>query len=76
VALHVMEEKKMAELIVPILPLLLCVRKKGYESGIEMKMGNRVRDSAGVRQEEGKNKGISSLDEIQHLSYRYLVYNP
>ena len=49
---------------------------------------NRVRGSAGVRQEEGKSKGISSvgeqqkerqskgvssLDEIQHLSYRLLV---
>ena len=83
-ALRVMEEREMAEPIVQILPLLPCVRKKGYKSGIEMKKGNRVRDSAGVRQEEGeskgrvakerKNKGISSLDEIQHLSYRYLVY--
>ena len=33
------------------------------------------RDSAGVRQEKGKNKGICSLGEIQPLSYRYLVYN-
>ncbi len=57
-ALHVMEERKMAESIVQILPLLPCVRKKGYESGIEMKKGNRVRGSAGVRQEEGKSKGM------------------
>ena len=75
----------MAEPIVQILPLLYCICKKGYESGIKMKKVNRVRGNAGIRQEEGKsklmvakerkNKRISSLDEIQHLLYRYLVYN-
>lgn len=56
--LHVMEEIEMVELIVQILPLLPCVRKKDYESGIEMKQEDRVRGSAGVRQEQGKSKGI------------------
>ena len=46
----------MADLTVPILPLLLFVCKKAYESGIEMKKGNQViRVSAGVKQVEGKS---------------------
>ncbi len=86
-ALHVIEEIQMAELIVQILSLLLCVRKKYYESGIEMKKENRVRSSVGERRKEGKSKRIgsvgeqqkekkskraSNLDEIQHFCYRLL----
>ena len=83
--MHVMEEMEMAESIVQILPLLPCICKKGYGSGIKMRKVNRVRGNTGVREEEGKskvmvakerkNKGIRSLDEIQHLLYRYLVNN-
>ncbi len=77
-----MEEMEMAGLIVPILHLLPCVRKKDYGSGIEMKKENLVRGSVGERQKERESKGIgsvgerqkerkikgtSSLDEIQHL---------
>lgn len=54
--LHIMEEKKMADLTVPILPLLLFVRKKAYGSGVGVEEGNRVRVSAGVQHVEGKSK--------------------
>lgn len=56
--LLVMEKRKMAESIVQILQLLPYIRKKDYESGIKMKKGNQVRDSAGIQQEEGKSKGM------------------
>ena len=81
-AFHVRERMEMARLIVQILHLLPCVRKKDYRSGIQMKKENLVRGSIVERQKEGesketgsvgeqqkeiKSKGMSSLDEIQHL---------
>ncbi len=65
--LRVMEEMQMARLIVQILDLLSCVRKKDYELVIEMKKENLVKGSVKTRQKERKTKGRSSLDEIQHL---------
>lgn len=62
-----MEEMQMARLIVQILDLLSCVRKKDYELVIEMKKENLVKGSVKTRQKERKTKGRSSLDEIQRL---------
>ena len=87
-ALLVME-MEMAGLIVQILHLLPCVRKKDYGSEIEMKenlvrgsVGERQKEreskgigSVGERQKERKSKGTSNLDEIQPLWYRLLNCN-
>ena len=62
-----MEEMEMAKLIVQILHLLPCVRKKDYGLRIEMKKGILVRGSVEERQKERKSNGRSSLDGIQHL---------
>ena len=46
--------------------LLTCVYKRDYGFGMKMKESNLVRGSVEEWQGEGKSKGGSSLDEIQH----------
>ena len=65
--LRVMKEMQMARLIVQLLHLLPCGRKKDYGLKIEMKKENLVKGSVETWQEERKSKGRSSLDEIQRL---------
>ena len=60
-----MEEMEMAGLIVQILHLLPCVRKKDYGSGVEMKKESLVRGSVGERQKERESEGIGSVGERQ-----------
>lgn len=68
--LRVIEEMEIASLIIQMLHLLTCVRKRDYRLGMEMKKENPVRGSVEERQEERECKDRSSLDEIQHLWYR------
>lgn len=56
--LHDINEKKLVEIIVLILPFLFFVYKKGYKSKIEIKKGNQIRNSIMLQKDERKNKVI------------------
>lgn len=75
VELRVLEEMEIASLIVQILHLFTCVRKRDYGLGMEIRKDNPVSGSVEERQEGRKIKRRSSLDKIQHLWYRLLNCN-